>query len=124
MASVELLYADTLEMVRKVIAPDGVFEFFHIPEENFVLRAAAGNDAPPNLDLVGSPNAAPGLHHITWAYPQAGEGSPEIPLQVTGDIENLAISVPDPVPNKKGPLIEFDSGGSSGVWSMKQIFPN
>ena len=32
-ANVELLYADTLEIVRTVIEPNGVFEFFNIPEE-------------------------------------------------------------------------------------------
>lgn len=121
-ANVELLYADTKEIVRTVIAPDGKFEFFYVPEGNFVLRAAAGNDAPPNLDLMGGPNAASGLHPIVWSYPQAGEGSPEIQLQVTGDVDDLTIAVPDPVLNKKSPSIEIERS-PSGSWSMKRTFP-
>jgi hypothetical protein len=46
-----------------------------------------------------------------WSFPQAGEDSPELPLLVTGNVENLTIAVPDPDTKKKGPTLEINRGG-------------
>lgn len=120
-ANVQLLYFDTHEELRTVIARNGKFEFFYVPEEKFLVRAAAGSDPPPTLDSIDGPNAPPGPHHVVWSFPQAGADSPAIPLQVTGDVDNLTIAVPDPAPNKKGPTIEIDRGG--GTYRMQQTLP-
>lgn len=107
-ANVQLLYADTQEEARTVVAPNGKFEFFYVPEDKFLLRASAGNQALPSIDSVDGPNPRLGTHRVVWSYPQAGEDAPKIPLAVTGDLENVSIAVPDPSPNQKGPTIEFD----------------
>ncbi len=108
-ANVHLLYADTHEEARSVFAPNGQFEFFYVPEDSFILRAAAGAQAAPDFEQF---NAGTGPRHIVWTLPQAGEGSPELPLQVTGNVENLSITVPDPDAKKKGPTMEMNRGGS------------
>jgi hypothetical protein len=110
-ANVELLYADTREEVRSVLAPNGKFEIFYVPEESFVLRAAAGSQAPPDLENFDSGN---GPRRIFWFFPQVDEGSPELKLQVTGNVENVSIAVPDP-DDKKGHKMEIDRGGGGTV---------
>ncbi len=112
-ANVQLLYADTKEEVRSVFAPNGQFEFFYVPEDSFVLRAAAGSEAAPDLDFMNGPGSEGAVQHVVWAYPQADDGSPELPLQVAGDVESLTITVPDPDPKKKGPTMEINFGGGS-----------
>jgi hypothetical protein len=72
-----------------------------------------GAQAPPDLDALG-----PELHHIVITLPQAGEGSPELPLLVTGNIENLTIAVPDPDTKKKGPTMEINWGGGGGFTAV------
>lgn len=108
-ANVQLLYADDHEQMRSVFAPDGRFEIFYVPEDNFLLRAAAGSDPPPDIEETGGPAAQ--RQHVIWHFPVAGDGAPETPLQVTGDLENLTITVPDPAPNKKGPYMEVNGDG-------------
>jgi len=107
-SNVQLLYADTREEARSVFAPNGQFEFFYVPEDSFILRAAAGAQAPPDFNNI---NSATGPRRIVWSFPQAGEGSPELPLQVTRNVENLTIAVPDPDTKKKGPTMEINRGG-------------
>jgi hypothetical protein len=107
-ANVQLLYADTKEELRSIYAPDGQFEFDYVPEDSFILRAAAGSEAAPDMEKL---QAEPGPRHVSWTYPEAGDGSPELPLLVTGNVENLSIGVPDPDPKKKGPTMGIDFGG-------------
>lgn len=108
-ANVQLLYADSKEQVRSIFAPGGKFEIFYVPEENYILRAAAGIEPPPDIEEVHDPTVRP--RHVIWHFPQADDGSPELPLQVTGDIENISISVPDPGANKKAPFMEINAEG-------------
>ncbi len=110
-ANVQLLDADTKEEVRSVFAPNGQFEFFYVPEDSFILRAAAGSEAAPDLDFMNGPSSESGIRHVVWNLPEADDGSPELPLQVTGNVENLTIAVPDPDPKKKGPSMEINWGG-------------
>jgi len=118
-ANVQLLYADTREEARSVFAPNGQFEFFYVPEDSFVLRAAAGSQAPPDLDALG-----PEPQRIVWSFPQAGEGSPELPLLLTGNVDNLTIAVPDPDTRKKGPTMEItQDGGYTSVDSASSDSP-
>jgi hypothetical protein len=107
-ANVQLLYADTHEEAGSVFAPNGQFEFFYVPEDSFILRAAAGAQAPPDFESI---NSGTGPRRIVWSFPQAGEDSPELPLLVTGNVENLTIAVPDPDTKKKGPTLEINRGG-------------
>jgi hypothetical protein len=119
-ANLKLLYADTKEEARSVYAPNGRFEIDYVPEGSYVLRAAAGATAPP--DMSSSAMSDGKFHHVVWNYPNAGDGSPEQPLNVTGDVDNVTILVPDPGPAKeKGAgTVEFNWGSSSAESSQDQ----
>ena len=117
-ADVQLLYADDKEQVRSVFAPNGEFEIFFVPEENYILRAAAGSEPPPDIEKTDASGARP--QHVIWHFPQANESSPEIPLRVTSDVENVSISVPDPVIKKNGPYMEINRDGGGFVSSSDQ----
>ena len=56
-ATVRLLYADTREPARSMVAPNGEFEFHYVPEDSFILRAAAS----PARSMGGGTMRAPGL---------------------------------------------------------------
>jgi hypothetical protein len=90
-ANVRLLYADTQEEVRSSFATEGKFEINYVPEGNYLLRGAAGM-APPNPDNFEGQS----FHQITWAYPRAGKRSPEVSVEVNGDLDNVIITVPAP----------------------------
>jgi hypothetical protein len=121
-ANVRLLYADTKEEIRSVLAPDGRFEIFYVPEESYLVRAAAGAEAPPAVDEESNPETivASTAQRIIWRIPQAGVDSPGVSVQVTGDVENLTIAVPDPRADKKGPTLEI---GPEGVGFSSTVNP-
>lgn len=98
-ATVRLLYADTREPARSMVAPNGEFEFHYVPEDSFILRAIA-SPAPFAGDDSGS---APPMGR--YSLQSAGDGSAdgaELPLAVTSDMDGVSISVPDPAPNNQG----------------------
>ena len=106
-ANVQLLYADTREQARSVFATSGKFEIDYVPEGSFVLRAVAAAKPPPNPDDF----AGQSFHHVTWAYPRPGKGTPEMPLEVKGDLDNVTVTVPNPIAtDEKGPLIDMMVG--------------
>jgi hypothetical protein len=108
-ANLRLLYADTREELRSSFATDGDFEIHYVPEGNYLLRGAAGM-APPNPDDFEGQR----FHQITWAYPRAGNKSPEVPLKVNGDLENVTITVPMPAAtDEKEPPIYLMVGTES-----------
>jgi hypothetical protein len=117
-ANLKLLYADTKEEARSVYAANGRFEIDYVPEGSYVLRAAAGATAPPDMSAMSDGK----FHHIVWNYPNAGDGSPEQPLDVTGDVDDVTILVPDPGPTKeKGAgTMEFTWGSPSAESSQDQ----
>jgi hypothetical protein len=99
-ATVRLLYADTREPARSVIAPNGEFELHDVPEDSFILRAVA-SPAPTNGDDSGS---QPPMGRFSLAVGPTGDASDagaEIPLAVTSDMDGVSISVPDPKPNNQ-----------------------
>jgi hypothetical protein len=100
-ANIRLLYADTREELRSTFATDGKFEMNYVPEGSYLLWAAAG-EAPPNpADFEGQR-----FHQITWAYPRSGKQSPEVPLKVAGDLDNVTITIPIPTAaDEKGPPV-------------------
>ncbi len=96
-ATVRLLYADTREPARSMIAPNGEFEFHYVPEDSFILRAAA-SPAPANGDESGS---QPPMGRYSMNLEPSGDASEagaEIPLAVTSDMDGVSISVPDAQP--------------------------
>lgn len=101
-AMVQLLYADTKELARMAIAPDGEFEMPWVPEGSFILRAAASPEPLPNLGF-GDDEDGGGFGFIYSAKQDVGElpGAADLPLIVAGDIENAIISVPDPPANSQ-----------------------
>ena len=118
-ANLKLLYADTKEEARSVYAANGRFEIDYVPEGSYVLRAAAGATAPPDMNAMSDGK----FHHIVWNFPNAGDGSPEQPLDVTGDVDNVTILVPDPGPTKErgAGTMEFTWGSPSAESSQDQL---
>jgi hypothetical protein len=119
-ANLKLLYADTKEEARSVYAPNGRFEIDYVPEGSYVLRAAAGATAPPDMSSSAMNDGK--FHHVVWNYPDAGDGSPEKLLEVTGDVDNVTILVPDPGPIKErgAGTVEFNWGSPSAESSQDQ----
>jgi hypothetical protein len=101
-ASVQLLYADNREVARMAIAPDGEFELPFIPEGAFILRAAAGAGPLPKMepDADGETGDAADLLKFVAAGGGKPEDGTEVSVQVTGDLEGVTITVPDPATNK------------------------
>lgn len=108
-ATVRLLYADTREPARSMVAPNGEFEFHYVPEDSFILRASASPALWPQSDSGGGDNSgsAPPMGRYSLTLQPAGEGSAdgaEIPLAVTSDMDGVIISVPDPAPSNQSAL--------------------
>ncbi len=101
-ATVRLLYADTREPARAVVAPNGEFEFHYVPEDSFILRATARQESQAGSDSGSGP---PMGRYSFNVQPGDGsrEGSAEIPLTVTSDMDGVSISVPDPQPSQSAP---------------------
>ena len=45
-----LLYADTREPARTMVAPNGEFEFHYVSEGSFILHAASSPELLPQVD--------------------------------------------------------------------------
>jgi hypothetical protein len=124
LATVELLYADTKETARTAIAPDGEFEMRWVPEGSFILRAAARQDALPNLDFtdpdVDFGDGEDGLGHaigVSYAMDvNTGDdsGGADLPLVIVGDMDHVSIAVPNP-PAKSQDMQGNESQGSAPV---------
>lgn len=104
-AFVELRYADTHEQARISLVPGGEFELHYVPEDSYVLEAAASSDpipSFPDVDEDGQENEGAGGLASTggsFQFPvdlQKTDGSVESPLVVTGDVDDITIAVPDP----------------------------
>ncbi len=119
-ATVELLYADTGEPARMAIAPDGEFEIHYVPEGSFILRANAMARPMPEMNVGSEADEDEHDANVSFAasqdysfsvHPDGGktEGSAEVPLLVSGDVDHVSIAVPDPPAKGKAPL-EMGSG--------------
>lgn len=103
-ATVRLLYADTREEARSMVAPNGEFEFHYVPEDSFILRAAASPASWPQVDSRGGDDSGFGFPAGRSSQPlqptdNGSDSSAEMPLAVTSDMDGVSISVPDPSPN-------------------------
>lgn len=103
-ATVRLLYADTREPARSMVAPNGEFEFHYVPEDSFILRAAA---SPALLQQTGGDDSGSGppmgrFSVVVQPGDGESEGGAEMPLTVTSDMDGVSISVPDPQPSTQG----------------------
>jgi hypothetical protein len=99
-ATVRLLYADTREPARSMVAPNGEFEFHYVPEDSFILRAVA------SPALIGGDDSGSGPPMGRYSFTvqpgdDGGESGAEIPLAVTSDMDGVSISVPDPQPSNQ-----------------------
>jgi hypothetical protein len=99
-AGVLLLFADTRERARIVYVADGEFEIDSVPEESYILQAvaAARSLLPEANGMVGPALLASGRIGFALGLnvPVNTEFAAEMPLAVTGGVENATISVPDP----------------------------
>ena len=102
-ASVVLGYADTQEIVRVAMAPDGAFEFHYVPEDKFTVTATAIKEPPPKILDPDAEDVESGVGAVSGEFSysvnprsQAPAGSAAIPLVVTGDVDHLIIAIPDP----------------------------
>jgi hypothetical protein len=104
-ARVDLIYADTRERVHTAMAPNGEFEIPYVPEGNLILRAVGDNNPLPNMDAMADEAEGTGIGVVTGSasiefdFPGARAGDEdfaELPLTVSGDVDNITISVPDP----------------------------
>ena len=97
--ALQLVYADTQELARVAIASNGHFDLFFVPEDSYLLRAAASTDEMPNLD-DDDEGGGVGLFVSGARFDESAAmkdaGATEIPLVVKGDVEGLTIAVPDP----------------------------
>ncbi|MGB8031629.1 MAG: carboxypeptidase-like regulatory domain-containing protein [Terracidiphilus sp.] len=107
-ATVRLLYADTREEARTMVAPNGEFEFHYVPEDSFILRAVATPWLAPydrGTDSIAGHPWPRYLFTLQSNY-EGNESSrempTEMPLVVTSDMDGVSISVPDPLPSGQG----------------------
>ena len=106
-AVVQLLYADTKEPARTAIAPDGEFEMRWVPEGSFILRADASADPLPKFAINDDENGFGKVVSSGFAFsmnPAANEvpGGSEVSIAITGDVDHVSITVPDPPANRQG----------------------
>jgi hypothetical protein len=101
-AMVQLLYADTEEPARMTIAADGEFEIHYVPEGSFILRAMAMAKSVPKMETVDDDDSGVGFvsggMSFALANPKADfpKGDAELPLLITGDVDGVTITVPEP----------------------------
>jgi hypothetical protein len=110
-AVVELVYADSKEPARMTTVPGGDFEFRYVPEDSYVIEAVANPEPLPNMDgpEADEPGNGSGGTIISSGFsfsvrsPSADpETAAEIPLLVTGDVDDVNLTVPDPPAKSKG----------------------
>jgi hypothetical protein len=117
-ATVRLLYADTREEARTMVAPNGEFEFHYVPEDSFILRAVATPWLAPYDRGTDSIEGIP-ISRYSFTLQSNYEGTEssrevpaEMPLVVTADMDGVSIRVPDPLPSRQitpGPANPRDS---------------
>ena len=104
-AYVQLLYSDTRDVARTAIVAGGEFNLFYVPEDAFVLVAGASLEALPDFDVdsedgIGAVAGGTGFlfQPISSDHKAGdkGEGTMEMPLLVTGDMDGITVTVPDP----------------------------
>ena len=117
-AAVLLRYADTHEVARVGVAVDGEFRFSYVPEDSYILQAAGSDQAMPKITMEVEDSSS--LFTAASFDPDAGvmKGAVEVPLQVSGDIEDATIAVPDPP--AQAPAEESESENESG---LQQVVP-
>ena len=116
-ATVRLLYADTRELARTTVAPNGEFEFHYVAEGSFILHAASSPELLPHVDSGDGDDSGFGFpagrsSMILQPGGDVSDGGEEIPLVVTGDMDGVSISVPDPPPSNQSAPSPGDSGSS------------
>lgn len=120
-ASVALLYSDTREIVRAAMAPDGAFEIYYVPEDKFILEATAIAEPPPKAlldDEYGAGAVSGGFFFSMNPNPETSGELAEIPVTVTGDVDHLVITVPDPPTRKRSPSGASDEGSATPAGSL------
>ncbi len=107
-AVVELVYADTKLPARMTTVPGGDFEFRYVPEDSYVIQAVANAEPLPTMDIPDEEEGGgTGLSSTTMSFsvraPSADpETAAEVPLLVTGDVDDVNLVVPDPPAKSKG----------------------
>ncbi len=99
-----LQYADTHETARVGIFDNsGEFAIFYVPEDSYVLEAAASPEPLPDFseEDVGGAWGFSAMGFRMDPDPKLPGGLVSVPLLVTGDVSGITISVPDPPPITK-----------------------
>lgn len=98
-AAVQLLYADTRELARMVIAADGEFEISYVAEDSFILRAEASGEPLPGVDTDGEDGEGFLLSGIRLDAVET-QATSDVAVMVTGNMSGITLAVPDPAPKK------------------------
>jgi hypothetical protein len=109
LAKIQLLYADTKELARTAIAQDGEFEIRYVPEDHYTLRAVASPDSDDHSG-VGVVEGFLWQPELAWSTKEIPKGMAEISLEVTADLDNVSIVVPDPPMNRRAVRDETKGG--------------
>jgi len=116
-ATVRLLYADTREPARTMVAPNGEFEFHYVSEGSFILHAASSPELLPQVDSGDGDDSGFGFPTARFSLSlqpsdDVSDSGEEMPLVVTGDMDGVSISVPDPPPSNQNAPSPGDSENS------------
>jgi hypothetical protein len=116
-ATVRLLYADTREPARTMVAPNGEFEFHYVSEGSFILHAASSPELLPQVDSGDGDDSGFGFPTGRFSLSlqpsdDVSDSGEEMPLVVTGDMDGVSISVPDPPPSNQNAPSPGDSENS------------
>jgi hypothetical protein len=116
-ATVRLLYADTREAARTMVAPNGEFELHYVAEGSFILHAASSPELLPQVDSGDGDESGFGFPAGRFSMTlqpngDVSDGGEGIPLVVTGDMDGVSISVPDPPPSNQGAPSTSNPGDS------------
>jgi carboxypeptidase family protein len=104
-ATIKLLYADTRELARTVMAPNGAFEIHYVPEDSYILQAVASAEPLPELEPDEDGDEGVGIISSSFGFSfdmntEKSAGGAEIPLVVSADVDNAIVAVPDPPKTK------------------------
>ena len=101
-ATVSLLYADDREPVRETsVLEDGSFSLQYVPEGNYILKVSGAQDADPKgaEPVVSGPDFPPAAASSS-PTPPVRYVDKEVPINVLGDIGDIAVTVSPVAPDK------------------------
>jgi hypothetical protein len=89
-----------------MVAPNGEFEFHYVSEGSFILHAASSPELLPQVDSGDGDDSGFGFPAGRFSLSlqpsdDVSDSGEEMPLVVTGDMDGVSISVPEPPPSEQ-----------------------